>query len=513
MKNAIAETFASKVKYNNQEPAIIFVHGLGGSPQSTWSKMVGCFAKDEDFRHFTIDYYKYPTKLIRLPFTPPLPGLRSIAAGLTTFLDENYGRRSSLILVAHSLGGLIARQMIVSEMRAGRPCRIDKLALIATPHTGSMLASVGNLVSFPNQQLKRLAQDDEALRSLNADWEQLKVEEHTAVRYIIGGCDRAVPQASAVPYVDKSLKQALIIDANHRSIIAPDDLSDIRYKTVRRFILEETAPLGPIEGIQDHRGRPRRRADPLFDAYTPDDAPYYIERAIDQVVRESLGNGNVWLLGASGVGKTASLRRAVYQSGWELNHVNLGGYQVHTATELFRAMTREVATIAEFEKLLSTDSDVGQCCTYLKSVLQSFSEDRTIATVVEELPLPPNELIIFIEQVRILLESIAIDQALHGRAVFAFSSLKNPGSLSSRVHERMQFLNLGDWSNLEITQLIELLSITLRPILTEKDKVDIALAAKGSPRFVKRLFRSWRNGTDDKAPLATLLNKLRLEEF
>lgn len=513
MNISISNIFTSKEKYKNQGPAIILVHGLGGSPQSTWSKMVDCFENDKDFQNFTVDYYKYPTKLIRLPFTPPLPGLRSIADGLTTFLDENYGRSSSLILVAHSLGGLIARQMIVSEMRAGRPCRIDKLALIATPHTGSMLASVGSLISFPNQQLKRLTQDDEVLRSLNADWEQLKVEEHTAVRYIIGGCDRAVPQASAVPYVDRSLQQAMIINADHRSIIAPEDLSDIRYKTVRRFILEETMRSGPVESVELHKNRPRRPADPLFDAYTPVDAPYYIERAIDQVVHESLGNGNVWLWGGSGVGKTASLRRAVYQSGWELNHVNLGGYQVQTATELFRAMTQEVASIADFQKLLSADSDVGQCCAYLKSVLQSFSEDRTIATVVEELPLPPNELVIFIEQIRILLESIAIDQTLHGRALFAFSSLKNPGSLSSRVHERLQFLSLGDWSNLEIRQLIELLSITLRPTLTENDKVDIALAARGSPRFVKRLFRVWRNGMDNKASLTTLLNELRLEQF
>lgn len=469
--------------------------------------------KDEGFQGFTIDYYKYPTKLFRLPFTPPLPGLRSIADGLTTFLDENYGKSSQLILVAHSLGGLIARQMIVSEMRVGRQCRIDKLALIATPHTGSMLASVGNLVSFPNQQLKRLTQDDEVLRSLNADWEQLKVEEHTDVRYIIGGCDRAVPQASSVPYVDRSLQQAMIINADHRSIIAPDDLSDIRYKTVSRFILEETVRLKAAKGVQFHKSRPLRPADPLFDAYTPTDAPYYIERTIDQIVHESLGNGNVWLWGESGVGKTASLRRAVYQSGWVLNHINLGGYQVQTATELFRAMTQEVASIAEFGKLLSTDSDVGQCCAYLKSVLHSFSEDRTIATVVEELPLPPNELVIFIDQIRILLESIAIDQNLHGRAVFAFSSLKYPESLSSRVHERLQFLRLGDWSNLEITQLIELLSITFHPTLTEKNKIDIALAASGSPRFVKRLFRAWRNGTDKKASLSTLLSELRLEKF
>lgn len=474
--------------------------------------MAECFEGDTAFHNFVLDYYNFPTSILRLPFSAPPPGLRSIADGLTTFLDEKHGRRSSLILVAHSLGGLIARQMIVSELRAGRHPRVDKLALIATPNSGSMLASIGRLISSRHRQLKGLARDDEALRSLNADWEQLKVEERTAVRYIVGGCDRAVPHDSAVPYFDRSQKQALIIEADHRSIIAPVGRSDIRYKTLRRFILEDAFTIKPGEAAQPRAVRQSRRADPLFDAYTPADALYYIERPTDQIVSESLGNGNIWLVGLSGVGKTASLRRAVYQSGWELKHVNLGGYEVRTSTELFRAMTQEIAAIAGFEQPLSEESDVGRCCAHIKSALRVSPEDLTIATVVEELPLPPDELVGFVEKVRILLESIAIDQSLHGRVIFAFSSLEKPSGVSARLHERMQFLNMGEWSDVEIRKLIELLSISLRPALTQQEQTEIVSAAGGSPRFVKRLFRTWRNGTDGAAPLTTLLSRIRLEE-
>jgi pimeloyl-ACP methyl ester carboxylesterase len=153
--------------------------------------MLECFGRDPAFDGYALDCYSYPTMLLRMPFTAPAPGLRSIADGLRTFLDEQHSERRDIILVGHSLGGVVTRQLVVSELRANRPLRVRGLALIGVPNSGSMLASVGRLISFPHRQLKRLARDDEGLMGINIDWEQLKVEDQLPVRYVVGGCDKS----------------------------------------------------------------------------------------------------------------------------------------------------------------------------------------------------------------------------------------------------------------------------------------------------------------------------------
>jgi len=104
--------------------------------------MSKCVSEDDDFTNVEMDYYTYPTRLIRFPFTPPLPGLRDLADGFRTFLEERHRSKKNVLIVAHSLGGVIARQTIVSAFRSGQLNNITKLALLAAPSTGSQLANV-----------------------------------------------------------------------------------------------------------------------------------------------------------------------------------------------------------------------------------------------------------------------------------------------------------------------------------------------------------------------------------
>lgn len=476
--------------------------------------MLRCFDNDDAFRDYSFDCYGYPTKMLRLPFSAPPPGLRSIADGLTTFLDERHGNRSKIFLVSHSLGGLISRQMIVSELRAGRTPRIEKLALIAVPNSGSMLANVGSLVSLRHRQLKRLSRDDEALRSLNADWEQLKVEEAIAVRYIVGGCDRVVPHESAVPYVDRERNKSLLIDADHRSIIRPKDVDDIRFRTVRRFLLERegSASVGNVSAEHENKTA-TRSPDPLFDAYTPVDSPFYVERQIDRIVMEALGTGHIWLVGASGVGKTAALRRAGYESGWALNHISLGGYVIDTPTKIFNALASELANLCGYADPLGKEADFGACCSYIKTVLRQFSQDDVIATVIEELPVPAEDLGKVVDQAGILVESLSTDPSLNRRAVFAFSSIKSPENVTGKAREKIQLLNIGTWSKADSRKLVDLLANSIRPHLSDEEREKIVECSLGSPRFIKQLFRKWRSMLPDNDNLPVLLAQVRSEQL
>lgn len=496
-------------KNSERAPAIIFVHGLSGSAMKTWGDMIRCFESDAHFADHVLDCYAFPTVLFRWPFAAPVPGLRGIAEGLRTYLEEQHGERDSITIVAHSLGGLVARQYVVTELRAGRKLRVNKLALVAVPNTGSTLANVGRLISLPHRQLKRLSQDDEALNSLNIDWEQQKVNEHLSVRYIVGGCDRAVPHDSAVLSTDRDNK-SLIIDADHRSIVKPNDVNDIRYRTLRRFIKVDEAVEERL-GDGDSPVIARRSADPLFDAYTQADAPFYVTRSIDRLIADALGTGHMWLIGPSGVGKTASLRHAVFQSGWRLHHINLAGYAVESSTGLFRALANELATTAKIERRLGAEVDFGECCAFLKDVLRLFPTDVTVAIVVEELPLSEGSLADFADLVGVFLENLSTDTSLYGRVLFAFSSIAKLELIKAKTREKLQVMNIGTWLTTETLQLVELLTAALRPELTVGEQRQIAMAANGSPRFVKHLFRMWRNDTAGERDLSSLLSLISKE--
>lgn len=492
--------------------AVIFVHGLSGSAKHTWSNMTTCLQGDPDFGDVAVDYYSYPTRLLRLPFTPPLPGLRQLSDGLKTFLEERHGSRSSIHIVAHSLGGLIVRHMVTSAIRTGTLGNIKKIALLAVPNTGATLANIGSLVSFSHRQLKSLCKDEQGLSSLNIDWEQLKVEDKIQVRYIMGGSDRTVPTESAAPYIGRDNKSVLI-NADHRSIVAPDNSDDIRYKTVKRFLIgeEEEALKTSAEGTVATFERP---ADPLFDVYTPKNEPYYIVRGFDNVLLDVLARGHVWLTGESGIGKSAAARRAVYSSGWRLYHISLSGHEIGNAQELFSAMCSEILALAGHWPA-SGNSSFSDQASSVKQSITALRSDKVIANVIEEMPIAPEDLGSAADTISRFLDLIDSDDKLYGQVRFVFSSRlpisTSVAGLDSKAREKIQFLPVESWSEPDIARLVKLLAPAIKPDLSPQEQSNIAIASKGSPRFVKMTFRHWRNGTSNGASVDELCARVDKE--
>ncbi len=487
----------SKIAIGHEEKkvTVIFVHGLSGSASNTWGKMGSCLREDEDLKQFKIDYYTYPTRLLRLPFTPPLPGLRDLSDGLRTFLEENCSDQSPIYMVAHSLGGLIARDMVVSAIRSGAQLNVKKLALIAVPNSGASLANVGSKISFRHRQLKALCKDSQALSDLNIEWEQLNVENTIDVRYVLGGCDRVVPSDSALPFIGGN-NRSILINADHRTIVCPNDRDDIRYKTIRRFLLgrtEQNLPAEPNLGVSAGQ-----RPDPLFEVYTPKSDAYYLIRSFDNVLGEVISNAHVWLSGESGIGKSAAARRAVHSSGWKLFHINLSGHPLGSPADLFGSLVSELRELAGMAPPKAKQTFDQEMVDAKKAVLALCSHKVT-ALVVEEMPIKEGDLV---EAARVFggfLDLLDGDDRLYGQVRVLFSSRRvvaHPSQrLTSKVREKIQFLPVETWSDNDIERLIKLLTAAIRPSLSEVAQAIIVSKANGSPRFVKMLFRHWRNQT------------------
>jgi pimeloyl-ACP methyl ester carboxylesterase len=161
-------------------PAVIFIHGLGGDPIDTW-RHTECAAEscwphwvgeDTDCDVWVLDYDAGLSAWRDQAM--PLPDQGDQVLDLLQCEPRLKGRE--LVLIGHSLGGLVIKTSIVSGQTkgiaryAGLVGRIRGVVFIATPHAGSHLANLARAVRWilrPNEQVGNLQAHDAHLRSLN----------------------------------------------------------------------------------------------------------------------------------------------------------------------------------------------------------------------------------------------------------------------------------------------------------------------------------------------------------
>lgn len=130
-----------------------------------------------------------------LDFTySPLSAFPAIIARFRECVDRNAPQDAKLILVGHSLGGLVAR-WYVQEL--GQAKRVERLVTIATPHAGTTNARFAPLPVAP-----ALRPGSPVVRALAASVDSAKEIPHTT---IVAGADRLVApivSATSVPYAN-----------------------------------------------------------------------------------------------------------------------------------------------------------------------------------------------------------------------------------------------------------------------------------------------------------------------
>jgi pimeloyl-ACP methyl ester carboxylesterase len=120
---------------------IIFVHGLGGScygKKSTW----GNFPKFifEEIPDLDVGLYQYETLWRRLKFGAQVPLDREANIFAGSLRDELASYRD-IVLVGHSMGGLLCKALIARLVHDGRMDLLDRIAglfLLASPQLGSL---------------------------------------------------------------------------------------------------------------------------------------------------------------------------------------------------------------------------------------------------------------------------------------------------------------------------------------------------------------------------------------
>jgi hypothetical protein len=245
------------------ENAIVFIHGLNGN-ETTWKKFSNCLNDNWDIEDcYDLEYESYTVELGIIKNIPLINTLyRGIKGGpkvielsnhLSNTIDEICRSHKRVILVAHSMGGLIARQYLIDTIRNTKTTgKVKCLFTYATPHYGSKLATFYKWLVKPiftplhfiwgsgnsKQIVDMCRSNSEFLDNLNKDWNKLGLNNKIDFYRVFGGYDWVVDKRSASMKDATNKNAKLVSSKDHFNIIKPNNKKDRAFIPFYNYLKE-----------------------------------------------------------------------------------------------------------------------------------------------------------------------------------------------------------------------------------------------------------------------------------
>jgi cold shock CspA family protein/pimeloyl-ACP methyl ester carboxylesterase len=245
------------------DKCVLFVHGLTGEISGTWKEssstdgFMELLFHDPELQDFDVFAFGYRSQFFRGA------SINNAAIQLANAIQELVQNRPyQIVLLAHSMGGLVCMRYIVDQLARGRIPPAIGLILYATPTTGSDLLKAAMLVgsvvgmkiplvrwllslfSKTQRQIEELKTGSEFLTNLHAEWAFRVVNGgHESarsdrmwlpVRVVTAEDDLFVTEASA-----KGLYGAidwLPLSYGHVALVKPVDRNNDRYVAAKSFL-------------------------------------------------------------------------------------------------------------------------------------------------------------------------------------------------------------------------------------------------------------------------------------
>jgi hypothetical protein len=245
------------VQKNNHKNVIVFIHGFTGGID-TWSNGNTCFPEmlleDEKIsRNFDLMYVNYHSKIFdyhskRLTgnFFAKIVGkgskavaknisIQELGDSLKTIIEFYCAPYQNVILVAHSMGGLISKSFLLSQTNESR--KVKLFLSLAVPHNGSDWATFADALFIDNTQVVDLKPLSKTLNGINQKW--INAQDSLPITvYFYGQYDMIVPEQSAVAYVGRTHPQKVACNDDHFSITTPESNESLVYVAVKKYLLD-----------------------------------------------------------------------------------------------------------------------------------------------------------------------------------------------------------------------------------------------------------------------------------
>lgn len=240
------------LRRTRSDTVIIFVHGFLSDGNSCWTNHNGCYwpqlvSKDLSLTSVGIYIFTYNSNMFSGSYS-----LSDIVDALKEFiLLDGVMENSNLIFICHSMGGIVARKLIV-ERAADYIDNRSKIALflIASPSLGSSyanwLAPLAKVLGNKQADVLRFISSNAWLQALDKEFLNLKESKRLSIigkeivedkfvvlRKLI--FKQIVPPLSGARYFGEPIK---IPNTDHFSISKPGDESAFQHRILLRFLKE-----------------------------------------------------------------------------------------------------------------------------------------------------------------------------------------------------------------------------------------------------------------------------------
>lgn len=209
---------------------LVFVHGFYGG-KNTWGKFPELLKNTVECE---VALYGFDSWY--LPIFGNSTSVHQLAEGLLSELKANKCfEANELILVGHSLGGLVIRQLLLNLELKGVEHNITKVAFFGVPHDGSGFAKLLSSLPLKCSKLKALNKDGNFVEQLNDQWSYTNLDSKLEIMSVIGGKD-AIVTSNSVKSIFRNYYVETNIDAGHINLVKPKDEKDLSFKLLKDFI-------------------------------------------------------------------------------------------------------------------------------------------------------------------------------------------------------------------------------------------------------------------------------------
>ncbi|MBI1308642.1 MAG: alpha/beta hydrolase [Proteobacteria bacterium] len=241
---------------------IVFVHGLKGCPEATWTcsgdgEVEGKFWPEwlaTDIPPASVFSLGYPASFFKQPTKPEMNIYERAKSALDYMISMGIGSRP-IIFITHSMGGLLVKQIMriaaqATENKAWQSFskNTSLVVFIATPHTGASLAEIADFLfsKSGSTHIALLSNNSGFLGDLNEAYKAFTKDKCKTVTYYekfkTKGFALVVTPESANPEVGDP---PIPVDADHEGICKPSSRISPLYSGIKLHVQKLLQELKP----------------------------------------------------------------------------------------------------------------------------------------------------------------------------------------------------------------------------------------------------------------------------